>query len=116
MAFLVFALATIGMSHILVDGTIFTSFKTWLGKESSHRFLGWAKAKLLALLNCYQCSGFWSGLFIGLLMWYCGHDPLHSPWNWQHGLMLFAYACAGAFLSMLAAVVLMLMQAHSKTE
>jgi hypothetical protein len=115
-AFLIFVISTIGLSHIFVDGSIFSSFKTWLGKESRGHFLTWSKGKLLSLLNCYQCSGFWSGAVIGLIMWFCGQDPLHSPWDWTHVLMLFVYACAGAFLSMLAAVLLMFMQAHSKTE
>jgi hypothetical protein len=116
MAFLVFVVSTIGMSHILVDGSIFSSFKSWLGEESRYHFLTWFKGQLLTLMNCYQCSGFWSGFVIGLLMWICGQDPLQSPWDWTHVVLLFVYACAGAFVSMLAAVLLVFMQAHSTSE
>ena len=113
---LLFILATVGMSHILVDGSIFNSFKEWLAIKSKFRFITWAKEKLLSMMNCYQCTGFHSGWFIGLIMWFCGCDPLHSPWDWTHALLLFVYACAGAFLSMLGAVVIMFVQAHSETN
>src|SRR5882672_1920569 len=118
---LIFIVATIGLSHIIVDGSIFNSFKEWLsGKKSKYTFvnrleekiskyvpLNWCKNKLLELMGCYLCSGWWASLLVSFIMWFCGCDPLQSPFDWTHALLLFVYACAGAFLSMLGAVTLM---------
>ena len=117
----VFLLAVIGMAHIMVDGTIFVPFKAWLAAEKSPDilmdffinigFIKWSRAKLLALMNCYQCSGFWSGVAIGALAWYIHHDPLHVSLGWGLAAALFCYGCAGSFVSTFAAVILMWIQA-----
>lgn len=99
---LVFSFATVGMSHIIVDGSIFNPFKTWLEKG------GWLKGKLLSLMNCYQCSGFWSGVFVGLNMWLLGADPVHNIFA------LFLYGCMGGLLSPSVAIVIMWIQSNSK--
>lgn len=108
---ILFILATVGMSHILVDGSIFAPFKMWLSKEGYCR---WFRMKLLSLMNCYQCSGWWSGGTIALIMWFCGYDPLHVAWDWFHAPLLFVYACAGSYLSTMAAVLILLAQEESK--
>lgn len=121
--FVIFMLAVIGMSHIIVDGSIFAPFKAWLGAEKSENVLmnifmnigiiKWSRAKLLALMSCYQCSGFWSGIIIGLAMWYICKDPLLmgcDAYNWV-AVAVFCYGCAGSFLSTIAAVTLMWIQA-----
>lgn len=93
------------MSHIMVDGSIFNSFKEWLGTRT-----GWLQRKALAIMSCYQCSGFWSGGITGFLMSLAGRDPLGVETGWQTIPLAFCYACAGAYISMKAAVVIMWMQ------
>jgi membrane-anchored protein YejM (alkaline phosphatase superfamily) len=114
MLFLIFILATIGMSLILVDGSIFKSFKEWLGKPSWCGLCTWMKEKLLALMSCYQCSGFWSGAVVGLLMWLLNCDPLYSPKSWEVLMSLFVYACIGSYVSMKAAILSIWVQTHSQ--
>jgi len=101
-----FILATIGMSHTLVDGSIFNPFKVWLEKG------GWFRTKLLNLMNCYQCSGWWSGLFTGSLMCVMGVDPLNCGLSWMP-LSAFIYGCAGSYLSPQAAIFIVWIQTHT---
>jgi hypothetical protein len=101
---ILFLLAAIGMCHIMVDGSILNPFKKWLEKPTW--MLSWSKGKLLAMLSCYQCSGFWAGALIGLLMWYTGCDPLHV----KNLSILFCYACAGSYIGTKAAVLMMKLQ------
>jgi hypothetical protein len=107
---LVFLFASIGMAHIMVDGTIFNPFKTWLAAPSKWKFLTWCKGKLLNLMNCYQCSGFWAGLFTGLMMWANGSDPLYATHGWSIIPIMFVYACAGSFASTFVAIIAMSLQ------
>jgi hypothetical protein len=113
---IIFILATIGLGHILVEGTILLPFKNKLDKwsevykistkiwrdnfsifrisaKSSLGWLfGWFCSKLLELLSCYQCTGFWAGLIVSLLM----------------GLSdCLIYGFAGSFLCPLGAIMLM---------
>ncbi len=99
MSFLMFILAAVGMSHILVEGTIFNSLKLWLGNG------GWFRQKILSLMNCYQCSGFWSGAFVGLLMCIANNDPLGCGLGWDTPSMLFIYGCSCALLSPLFGLI-----------
>lgn len=59
--FLLFAIGSIGLTHILTDGMIFQSFRD---KIAANYKLQW----LSKLIECYQCCGFWCGLFVGLLV------------------------------------------------
>jgi len=77
---LLFCLAVIGMTHILVDSKIMEPVDDW------------AKTRLPgtihhALFECFQCSGFWCGIVLGVLI--VSHDPR----------VLFACGCAGSFLA-----------------
>ena len=74
--FLIFCMATVGLTAILVDGKIFLPFRERLenrvreqeerqqtkGRKTSRTWSGF----LLGIITCYQCCGFWSGLFCGL--------------------------------------------------
>ncbi len=65
-------LGAIGLSHIMADSSIAASFKYWLVYKTDNegnirkRFLGWRIERLIdkivEMMNCHQCNGFWSGL------------------------------------------------------
>jgi hypothetical protein len=75
-----FILAVIGMTHIVVDSEIMEPVETWAED--------WLPSKLhYALFNCYQCSGFWCGVMLGLLI--VSFNPF----------VVFACGCAGSFLA-----------------
>lgn len=90
--FFLFLLASIGLSHILVDGTIMIPLKAWLEKRPD-----WLSKQVTQILGCYQCSGFWSAVGIGLLLFWA-HE-----WGWVY---LVIYGLAGSFCSTLGAVVI----------
>ncbi len=58
---ILFILAVIGMTHIMVDSEIMEPVEDWSKSrlpEMVHH----------ALFNCYQCSGFWCGLLLSPLV------------------------------------------------
>ena len=75
--FLLFCIATVGMTSIIVQGVIFLQFRqfiaNWAERIQSHReqvgkttrrsFVEWFSE----LIHCAQCTGFWCGLFCGLM-------------------------------------------------
>ena len=79
--YFLFCMGSIGLTAILVDGKIFQPLREaleWNVIAATKRF---EKIKnrpevmprtwsgfLLAILTCYQCCGFWSGLFCGLFL------------------------------------------------
>ena len=76
--FLIFCMATVGLTAILVDGKIFAPFRERLEKrvleqeerqQANGRIIrrSWS-GFLLGIITCYQCCGFWSGLFCGLFL------------------------------------------------
>lgn len=63
--FLLFA--GIGLSHIIADSSIASSFKyKLLQLKLSDTFKNPLKV-LIHMSNCHQCNGFWSGIFVYLL-------------------------------------------------
>ena len=84
--FLLFVAASIGATHILVDGSITEPLRNFWKNT--------APASLSGLVDCYQCSGFWLGGLMGLLVFPFGLGTL------------FASACAGSFLASFASVYL----------
>lgn len=76
-------MAAIGLTHILVDGSLFNGIRhrlqyTWLS----------------FLFNCHQCSGFWCGIVSGLFLY---------DFTW---IQLFAFGCITSFLSKLVALIM----------
>ncbi len=65
-------LGAIGLSHIMADSSLAASFKYWLVYRTDNegnirkRFLGSRIERLVdkvvEMMNCHQCNGFWSGL------------------------------------------------------
>jgi hypothetical protein len=93
--FLLFALAVVGMTHILVDpATIVKPFRDlisnvyWLDK----------------LFSCYQCCGTWVGFFFGYLL-----ISKDIP-------TVFACGMAGSFLSTLSASFLNYLEARTLVD
>jgi len=95
--FLLFAFASVGMAHIIVDGSIMESSRDYVKKFSQKINF----PKLGELVECYLCCGTWTGFFIGYIIFgYHINDILLSV------LTTFACGCAGGFLSNLAAMIL----------
>lgn len=58
-----FVLATIGLTNVLVHGSILD--------ENHLKIRPWIQARLGRfgdLLSCYECAGWWSGLIMGLTL------------------------------------------------
>lgn len=60
MDLLIFILATLGMTNIIVFGSIFEKPRNWVDKVFPYSMLN-------KLLNCTTCIGFWSGIFLSLV-------------------------------------------------
>jgi hypothetical protein len=86
---LLFALASIGLCHVLVDSALMAPVKDYLSRQ------GWER--LVRMLNCYQCAGFWSGVVASLIL---------LLGRWVPFLDLLLYGFAASFLGSLAAVFL----------
>ena len=80
MEILLFVLGVIGMTHIIVDATIFQWFRDYLDKNLPE--------KVSKLIHCYQCTGFWCGIFAG----WAAFASITLP-------QLFLAGCAGSILS-----------------
>lgn len=79
MIWLFFA-AVIGMTHIVVDSEIMEPLDAWAKRH--------LPAKVHhGLFECYQCSGFWCGAFLGFIL--VSFNPF----------VVFACGCAGSFLA-----------------
>lgn len=83
MEIVLFFLGVIGLAHIIVDSVIAAPIREWFKepycpwffkwqegwKELFHDPLGFVRKRLFTpighMTGCYQCSGFWCGLFLG---------------------------------------------------
>lgn len=95
MEILLFILGVIGMTHIIVDATIFQ----WL-RDLVDKYL---PEKLAKGIHCYQCTGFWCGLFCGWVMFST------TAWWWllpypENFMKVFVAGCAGSILANFAAL------------
>jgi hypothetical protein len=86
---LLFALASIGLCHGVVDSPLTAPVKDYLGRQGGER--------LVRMMNCYQCAGFWSGLLVGLIV---------LLGRWVPSVHLLLYGLAASFLGPLGAVFL----------
>lgn len=68
MTLILFALATIGLTNIMVHGKILEllGIKPFLKRRMSPEWY--------SLFECYECSGFWAGLICGSLVVVNLHD------------------------------------------
>lgn len=79
---ILFLLATIGMTHIVVHGSIFEGVRNWLEKK--------LPSKIYEVFTCYQCSGTWCGFICGAML--VSLNPF----------VVFCCGCAGSFVAALA--------------
>jgi hypothetical protein len=83
---ILFILGSIGMTHIIIDGSIFSSLREYVKSN--------LPSKIATLVECYMCAGFWCGVFTGLCL------GIYDPTK------LFSCGCAGSILSQTTAVLL----------
>lgn len=88
-----FVLAVIGMTHIIVDSSLFEPVRNLLSKI--------LPKYLYKILECYQCAGTWCGFGLGWAI-------VSRDW-----FVVFACGCAGSFLSTFAATFLNYLEARS---
>ena len=93
---LLFAFASIGLCHVVVDSFLLAPVKDSLRRHGWERFV--------RMLNCYQCAGFWSGVAAGLIL---------LLGRWIPYLHLLLYGFAASFLGPLAAVFFGYLNAQS---
>ena len=108
--FLLFCISTVGMTSIITQGVIFQPFRQFVGNwaDRSHARrteAGTMRRSLIEwfneLINCAQCTGFWCGLFCGLLFIPYGViSEFSNVWYSSLGT-LFCYGLGGSFLSSL---------------
>src|SRR5262249_32769390 len=90
---ILFCIAVIGATHIIVDGKIFQPVRDFVVK--------YLPAKLSELLSCYQCCGTWMGFLLGFLI--SGPDIIK----------IFLCGCSGSFLSSWGAIYLNYLEAQT---
>ncbi len=107
MFFLFWCLAVIGLTHIIVDSHIVQHLKHKLfyktgedGLPTLRDDLSIVQKELEFMLRCYQCTGFWVGLVLGVWL-----NPIDTSFFWWP-FMWLGYAFAGSFLGPLGAALL----------
>lgn len=90
MNLILFVLSTIGMTHVIVDGSIMQWFRD-LVKDLTVRL---NVPSFGGVVDCYLCCGTWCGFLMGAI--WITHNPFQ----------IFACGCAGGFLANCGAVLL----------
>lgn len=112
MELLLFFLAAIGLTCIVVDGKIFLPIRNFFAadfwdswhkhfKNNRHLWglliITFLAKRINDIITCHQCAGFWCGLFCGLLC--------------DMNLLLAGFS--GSFLSMFFALLMNLIEART---
>lgn len=92
----------VGMTQIIVESEISNKFKSVLEKI--------APVFLMKMLNCYQCSGFWSGIFMGLIFYFPKELSFFDIGK------VFAVGCGSSCLSYFFAMFLMYLEANTQIK
>ena len=100
-----YCLSTIGMCHIIVDGSILQWFRD-LVKSISEKL---RIPHLGNVVDCYLCCGTWCGFLMGWV-WLVSAGDCSTIISW---LKIFGCGCAGGFLSNSAAVWLNYLEANT---
>jgi hypothetical protein len=94
MEILLFMLGVVGMTHIIVDASIFQWLRDYMDTKLPE--------KVSKLIHCYQCTGFWCGLFCGLAAF--------AGITWQQ---IFLAGCAGSVLANFMAIYMNYLEART---
>lgn len=95
-----FLVSTIGLAHIIVDGSIMSWFRDFVkGATAYFGFPSFGK-----VVECYLCCGVWCGFLMGLI------------WISYNPFKVFACGCAGGFIANFAAMVLNWIEAQTIVE
>jgi len=78
--FVLFCLATIGMTQIIIYGSILESARQWLKAK--------LPAKIYAVFECHLCLGTWCGFIMSAFLL-----------DYKNPFIIFAGGMAGAYLS-----------------
>jgi len=95
----VWLLGSIGMTNIIVESDIAKAVKDKIKPYLPEFFM---KA-----LNCYQCSGFWSGVFTTTLL------HIFNGWGTDKLHLIFLGGCATSFLATFFAFLQTYLEANS---
>ncbi len=88
---MLFILSVIGMTNIIVDGSIFQEKREKLEKKSPF----WGQ-----VVRCHQCCGFWCGLICGFFILIIDIPQQNLLWSLIIiPLKTFLFGCAGSFLA-----------------
>ena len=88
-----FALASVGLTHIIVDSELFSPVRDYLREALPE--------KVFRVFECYQCAGTWCGFICGALL-------LSLDW-W----VILGAGFAGSFLGTWSSIYLNYMEAKS---
>jgi hypothetical protein len=103
---LLMLLGGVGMTTIIVEGTIFLPIKDFLKKFMPKFFM--------TMLDCHQCCGFWSGIFVSLFFL----NPVDASGDWSLSLYNFgknfATGCSVSLLAVFWATLMLFIE--SKTS
>lgn len=82
-----FCIFSYTLSSIIVQQKIFQEVREWIDNcstEPSFGITAWARKKMCQLIRCMFCTGFWSGLFISLVL---GYMPVVGAGYILHGFL-----------------------------
>ncbi|NIQ12877.1 MAG: hypothetical protein GTO02_00230 [Candidatus Dadabacteria bacterium] len=94
MKIILFILGVIGMTHVIVDASIFEWMRNFIDKKLPE--------SVSKLIHCYQCTGFWCGIFCG----WAAFNTFNIP-------QLFLAGCAGSLLANFAAIYMNYLEART---
>jgi len=94
--------ACVGMTQIIVESELSNSIK-----DATKSFL---PKFLFRIAGCYQCCGFWTGIFMGLIFY------MPNQIGFCEYGKVFATGCAASSLSYFYAVFLMYIEANTMVK
>jgi uncharacterized transporter YbjL len=103
-AIILFILGTVGLAHVIIDGSIMQWFRDGIKNVSAKlaKMLNLDGLKRLGdVVDCYLCCGVWCGFLMGLI------------WISYNPFKVFACGLAGGFLASFSATVMNYLEAQS---
>lgn len=94
MEIILFVLGVAGMTHIIVDASIFQWLRDYMDAKLPE--------KVSKLIHCYQCTGFWCGAFCG----WAAFTNITLP-------QMFLAGCAGSLLANFMAIYMNYLEAKT---